>query len=264
VQQIGDQLSITLNLLRPDGSVAWGDTVQGPLTTIFELQTRLASALSYGLSVHLSAADRANLAQQPTMNADALAAYWRGRALLERRDIRGNAEAALGSFDEAVRLDSRFADAHAARAEAYWARYLDIRDPALANAALDAGVTALRLDPNRPAVRYSLALTLKGRGELTQAEEELRHALVLRPNYDDARRQLGDVLASQGKIEQAIGEYRKAIALRENYWSHHSALGLTLLSAARYEEAAGAFARSLVLQPDNANTYNNLGSAYQI
>ncbi len=263
VQQAGDQLRINLNLVRDDASVAWAETVEGSFDKIFELQTRLASVLAEALQVQLSAADRATLAQQPTLNSDALAAYWRGRMLLERRDIKGHTTEALRAFDEAVGLDPRFADAHAARGEALWALYLDTKDPAIANSAVEAGVTALRIDPNRANVRYSLALSLAGNGRLDEAVEELQRALALQPNYDDARRELGSVLARQGKIDEAVAELRRAIALRPSFWGHYSTLGLRLYQAARYDEAAEAFSRVIQLQPDNFIGYQQLGTVYQ-
>jgi eukaryotic-like serine/threonine-protein kinase len=263
IQHVGDQLNITLSLVRPDGAVVWADTVRGPFESIFELQTRLASALGHALSVQLSAADRASLAKQPTMNADALSAYWRGRALLERRDIAGNIDAAIAAFDEAIRIDARYSDAHAARGEALWARYVDTKDRQTAEDAIEAGTNALRFDPTRPSVRYSLALSLAGSGRLDEAIEELQHALALQPNYDDARRELGNVLARQGKLDEAVTELRKAIALRPQFWGHHSALGLRLYQAGRFEDAAEAFKRVIELQPDNFIGHQQLGTAYQ-
>ena len=262
VQEVGDRLRISLSLVRRDASIAWADTVEGTFASVFELQTRLASALAQSLAVHVSAADRAILAQQPTTSPEAFAAYSRGRALLDRRHVKGNTEAALAAFEEATQLDPDFADAHAARGEALWDLYLSRRDPELAKAAVEAGFTALRLGPNRANVRYSLALTLKGRGELQQATEELQRALALRPNYDDARRELGDVLARQGRVDEAVAEFERAIALRPDFWAHHYALGNSLLRAARYEAAADAFEKSVALQPDNALAHTNLGVAY--
>jgi tetratricopeptide (TPR) repeat protein len=197
------------------------------------------------------------------MNADALSAYWRGRALLERRDLKGNPEAALAAFDEALAQDPRFADAHAARGEALWADYLDSKDPPLAQAAVDAGFTALRINPNSAHVRYSLALTLFGNGRLSDAVEELQHAVTLQPNFDDALRLLGTVLARQGRIDDATAEIQKAIALRPGYWDHYSALGQVLLQAGRFAEAAGAFRKVTELQPDNAFGYQQLGTVQQ-
>lgn len=263
VQRAGDLLAITLTLVRPDRSVAWAETVEGSFEEIFEMQTRLASALAQGLVVQLSAADRVSLAQQPTLDADAQNAYWRGRALLDRRDLRGNVDSALAAFDEAVRLDPRFADAHAARGEALWARYGETNDPAWAQHAIQAGNEALRLGPQRPHVRYSLALTLEGSGKLDEAVEELQRALALQPNYDDARRRLGQVLARQGRVDEAVAEFRKAIALRPGYWGHHSALGFTLFQAARYQEAIAAFDQVVRLQPDSPFGHQQLGAVYQ-
>jgi tetratricopeptide (TPR) repeat protein/tRNA A-37 threonylcarbamoyl transferase component Bud32 len=263
VQQAADQLRISLSLVRSDGSVAWADTVEGPFTSIFDLQTRLASALGQALAVQLSAADRASLAEQPTMSAAALAAYWRGRALLDRRDVAGNLDAAIASFEEAARLDPRYAAAHAARGEALWSRYLGTRSADDARAATEAGTTALRLDPDSPEVRYTLAVTLAGSGQLDAALEELQRALALRPNFEDARIELGSILARMGKTDEALAEFRAVSAVRPNYAAPHDAMGLSLYEAGRFAEAAAAFERVTALQPDNAVAHQRVGVAYQ-
>jgi tetratricopeptide (TPR) repeat protein len=264
VQQIADGLRISLSLIARDGAVAWADTVQGPFESFFALQGRLASALGNALSVRLSAADRASLAHQPTSNPQALDAYWRGRALLERRDIIGNSKLALAMFDEAIRAEPRFADAHAARGEALWFLYLETKNTDHARAALEAGTEALRLQPNSAEVRYAQALALEGTGRHDEAIEELQRALALRPNYEDARRRLGQILAREGRIDEAIAEYQKAIELRPNSWANFSALGLSLYQADRYEEAAKAFSRVIELQPESALGYQQLGVTYQV
>ncbi len=262
VQRAGDRVRLSVNLIRPDRSVAWADSVEGVVDGVFELQSRLAAALGRALSVQVSAADRVKLAQQPTSNAEALAAYWRGRGLLERRDLKGNTDAALDAFDEALRQDPNFAMAHAGRGEALWARYNDTRDPAAAQEAIAAGTTALRLDPSSAHVRYALAVTLAGTGRLEEAVDELQRALALQPNYDDARRELGSVLARQGKLDAALPEFQKAISMRPGYWGTYSAMGFYLYQAARYEEAAKAFQQATVLQPDNYIGFQQLGAAY--
>jgi tetratricopeptide (TPR) repeat protein len=263
VQQVGEQIRVNLSLVRPDASIAWADSVEGPFDSILSLQTRLASALGQAVVAQLTAADRASLAQQATTSPEALAAFWRGKALLERRDIKGNLEAALASYDEAIRLDPRFADAYAARGEALWVRYSDARSPADAQAAIEANNAAVKLDPNRAEVRSALAMTLAGTGKPDAAIEELHRALALRPTFEDARIQLGRVLARQGKTDEAIAEFKKVSDQRPNYAAPYSAMGSSLYEAGRYQEAAAAFERVTALQPDNAIAYQQVGVNYQ-
>jgi serine/threonine protein kinase/tetratricopeptide (TPR) repeat protein len=262
VQQAAERLRIHLQLVRPDGSIAWADDVEGRFEDVFGLQTRVASGVAQAIVIQLSAADHATLAHQPTLNAEAQAAYWRGKALFERRDIKGNLEAALALYDEASRLDPRFADAHAARGEALWVRYLDGRAPEDARAAIEAGTTALRLNPESPESRYALAMSLAGTGQLEAAVDELQRSLVLRPNFNEARVQLGSVLARQGRVDEAIAEFRKAIELRPSYSVPHTEMGRALYQAGRYREAAEAFQRVTELQPDNAPAHQQTGVAY--
>jgi tetratricopeptide (TPR) repeat protein/predicted Ser/Thr protein kinase len=262
VQQSGDRLRITLNLVRRDGSVAWADSFEGTFERIFDLQVRIVTAVSQALQVRVSAEERKRFDEQPTTSPEALEAYWRGRGLLERRDVAGNLEGAVEAFSEAVRLDPRFALAHAALGEAYWVSYETTRDPQWVPRATEAGMLALRLAPDQAPVRYSLALTLAGSGRLGEAVEELERALLLQPNYDDARRRLGQVRASQGRIDEAVEEFRKAIALRPSFWGHWGDMGLALYQAARYAEAADAFAHVTKLQPDNHLGFQQLGTVY--
>ncbi|MDP1570414.1 MAG: tetratricopeptide repeat protein [Vicinamibacterales bacterium] len=259
VQQSGEQLRITLNLVRRDGSVVWADTFDGAFTGIFDLQSRMASALSQALHVRLSDAQQRQFEEQPTSIPDALAAYWRGRAMLERRDVAGNVETAIDEFERAIALDGRYALAYAALGEAYWAQYGRTREAQWVQRATDAGMSALRLAPDQAAVRYSMALTLAGSGRLDDAADELQRALALRPNFDDARQQLGAVFARQGRIDEAVAEFDRAIALRPGYARHHFVKATYLLLAARYREAVTAFEVATTLQPDNYMGYLNLG-----
>ena len=263
VQESGGMLKISLNLVRPDRTVAWGDSVEGAFDRIFDLQSRLATALTSALVVRVSASERERMNQQPTASPDALSSYWKGRALLERSDIKGNTEAAMAEFGEALRLDPRFALAHTGLSQVYRQKYSETKDPMWADRAIESANNALRLEPNRPEVRYALALTLQGAGRPNEAIDELNRALALQPNYEEARRRLGLVLAQQGQIDAAIVEFRKAIALRPTSASAYSTMGFALLGASRYKEAAEAFEEAVRLAPDIFTAYQQLGTAYQ-
>ncbi len=262
VQASGDVLKVSLNLVRPDRTVAWGESVEGRFEHIFDLQSRLVSTLTSALETRVSASERERMRAQPTTNSAALSAYWRGQALLERRDITGNIPAAIAAFSDAIALDPKFALAHAALGTAYWAYYLETKAPEWTERAVNAGTAALRIDPNQPEVRYAVALTLAGRGRAAEAIDELHRALAMRPNYDDARRQLALILGRQGRVDEAITEYQKALALRPNSSSTYGSMGVMLFEAARYDAAIVAFTKFTELQPDNFMGFSQLGSVY--
>jgi tetratricopeptide (TPR) repeat protein len=263
VQQSGATLKVSLNLVRPDRTVAWGDSVEGAFDRIFDLQSRLASALTGALVVRVSAAERERMNAQPTSSPEALSAYWRGRALLERNDVKGNVEAAMSAFELALKIDPKFALADAGLGQAYRRKYLETRDPGWAKKAVDVATEALRLDPNRAEVRYTLALTLAGAGRRDEAIDELHRALAVQPNFEDARRELGQVLADKGDIDAAVVEFRKAIGLRPNGHAGYSAMGFALLGASRYAEAAETFEQMVRVAPDHYVGYQQLGAAHQ-
>ena len=262
VQEAAGQLRITLNLVRSDRTVAWGRSIEAPVAELFELQARLADELSSALDLQLSPADRQRMSSPGTANPEALNAYWQGRALLERRDLKGGLDAAVASFKRAITLDANFAIAYAALGETYWLKYVDTREPEWAQRAREEGFNALRLDADEPVVRYTLAVTLSGTGQLKEAADELRRVLEIRPNYDDARRQLGQVLLQLGKVDEGIEQYDKAIALRPGFWGYYSAVGVGLVEAGRHRDAIARFKKSIELQPDNMIGYQQLGAVY--
>ena len=264
VQRAGAQVRLALNLLRQDGSVAWADAVEGPADGVFAMQARLAGALGSALSVQMSATERARLNTPPTSNTDALDAYWRGRALLERRDTPGNLQRAVVAFNEALRLDARFVDAHAALAEADWELYDTTRETQYVEAAVLASKNAVALAPDDAGVRVALGVTLTRGGRNAEAVQELQRALAVEPNHDEARRYLGRALAALGRIDEAVAEWRKALVLRPNNWQVLSDMGLALYQATRYDESEAAYRQLITLQPDNVIGFQMLGTVNQV
>ena len=262
VQEVNGTLKISLNLVRRDRTVAWGDSVEGAFNQIFALQSRLATALTNALVVRVSASELARMNAQPTTSSEALSAYWQGNTLLERTDVTGNVDAAIAAFQRALAIDPKFGLAHAGLGQAYRRKYLDTREQTWAQRAIEEASIALTLDPDRAEVRYALALTLAGGGRLDDAVGELNRALAIRPNYEEAHRQLGVVLADQQQIDAAVVEFRRAIALRPTSPLGYSAMGLALFSASRYAQAAEVFEELVKVAPDSFLGYSQLGTVY--
>jgi len=262
VQRSGARLRLTVNLVRPDDSLAWGGDTEGDVEDLFALERRLASELSGALRLMLTETVRRRLETPPTLDPQAFADYLQARAFLERPDVTGNIDRAITLFQGAIQKDPNFALAHAGLGEAYWSRYERTKDAQWTGEARRAVEEARRIDPDQAAVRYSLAVIYRGTGRVDDAIAELNRALALRPNSDDAYRLLGDIFAARGKSEDAVAAYRKAIEIRPNFWGNHRSLGVTFLRAGRYPEAITAFHRVTELQPDLSWGFQSLGLAH--
>jgi serine/threonine protein kinase/tetratricopeptide (TPR) repeat protein len=263
VQTVADQLRVTLNLERSDASVAWGETVQGPSKDLFALQTRLATMLADAIVDQTPSAERAAPAAPITSNEVAQLAYWKGRALFEQRIIAGNNEGALHEFERALTIDPKFAVAHAALAEAQWFVYTQTDDKTWANRAIESTRRALELEPDRPSVRYTAALTMFRGGRYAEAEAEIDRALALQPTYEDASRLRATLLMRTGRVDDGLAEFRKLMARRPNALAVHNEMGAALYAAARYKEALDAFEKAIALSPGSAIVLSRAGATAQ-
>jgi tetratricopeptide (TPR) repeat protein len=263
VQAVANQLRVNLNLVRQDASIAWGQTVEGPASDLFTLQSQLASLLNDAIADQTPASERVAPAAPPTANEAAQIAYWKGRADLDRREVAGNTQAALTDFTAAIAADPKFAMAYAGLAEAQWAMYVQTNDKSWAQKAAESSATALQLEPDRPAVRYSAALTLFRSGRFDQARQELERALALQPTSEDAARLLGRVLMRQGNVEEGKRLFENALATRPNSAPLYSEMGLALYNASRFPEALAAFERAIAVEPNSAVSLAQAGVTSQ-
>ncbi|MBI3401083.1 MAG: tetratricopeptide repeat protein [Acidobacteria bacterium] len=258
VQQAGERLRITLRVIRPDGTVAWSDAYEDNASAVFTLQRTMAEALVH----QIEGGAAADLTLPATASVDALTAYWQGRALLDGAVSDADFSATLASFRQAVARDPNFALGYAGLADTLWQRYQVTHDGTLPRQALDAGLTALRLDPNQPATRVAVATVYQGLGQNDAAVDQLRRALELQPSNDDAHRVLGRVLAAQGKGEEAIGELQRAVEIRPRRWTNYNTLGEIYFRLRKLPDAAATLQRALEMAPNDARTFASLGAVY--
>jgi tetratricopeptide (TPR) repeat protein len=205
--------------------------------------------------------DRVEPATPPTSSEPAQIAYWKGRANLDRRDIAGNVQAAIKEFEDAIAADPKFAMAYAGLSEAQWAMYVQTNDNQWAQRAVDSSATAVTLEPDRPAVRYSAALTMFRGGRYEDARQELERAIALQPTFEDATRLLGRVLMRLGRVDEGRAHFTKALSIRPNSSFLHSEMGLALYNASRYKEALDAFERAIAIAPNSSVTLTQAGVA---
>lgn len=260
LQRSGDELLVALELRR--GSyLEWGGTYSGPVADLFAIQERMASGLA-GSPPLRAAVGTTGTMPAGTQDIEALGLYGQAGDLLERPDIPGNVQRAVQLLQAALARDRRFSLASARLGEAYWALYDITREPEWTDRATAAITDALRLDPEQPLVRLSLARIYHGTGRMEEALEELDRVIAALPNNDDAHRLRGQALQRAGRLDEAAAEYRTAIDLRPTYWRNHNMLGGLHYSSGHYEDALQAFRRVTELQPDNARGFHNVGIVF--
>jgi tetratricopeptide (TPR) repeat protein len=166
------------------------------------------------------------------------------------------------AFGSTVALDPRFALGYAGLADTYWQEYLVTRDGALPTQALEAGLNALKLDPNQPATRVAVAAVYQGMGQYDAAIDQLKRALDVQPSNDDAHRTYALVLNAQGKPDEALAELQQAIAFRPHRWTNLNELARLYYQQRRLADAVAAYERALEILPNDPRTYVSLAGVY--
>lgn len=258
----GGELEVTTDLVGPDGSRRPAGRYAADGSGL-DVHRRVAQGLLGALAGAGIAATGTSGSVTPTDNPDAFAEYVQGRGFLERPDVPGNLDHAIRLFQGAIAKDPNFALAHAGLAEAYWEQFVETQEPEWTTRAVAANLEALRIDPNQPEVRMSLAVMYSGQGRQDDAVSELERVLDLQPGNDNAHRLLSSIRVDLSDWDAAIDEARQAATLRPSYWRNHSHLGFVYFRAGNYDEAARAYARVIELQPDNARGYQALGTVLQ-
>jgi TolB-like protein/DNA-binding winged helix-turn-helix (wHTH) protein/Tfp pilus assembly protein PilF len=191
VQQAEGLLRVTAQLIDTrTGAHVWSIRFDKPSGDIFAMQDDIAAQVAKALQLSVSADTATRMAGQGTTRFEAYLAYLQGRALLATGRV-GDSERAIARFEEAERLDPRFAAAIVSRAEAelFAAEFGGVEGRAerferAGRNAADAIERALALDP-----RFGPAHLLRGYleafADLGKAEASYRRGLELRPN--DAR-----------------------------------------------------------------------------
>ena len=265
VMRAGQVIGVMARLTDVDTArVIWGSQYRGDAADLFSIQDAVCESVAAALQVNVSGKVRDQIAKPPTTNIDAFEFYSKGRAFLERRDVKANLDFAIQMFDEALKLDQDFALAYSGLGEAYWRKYQATHENALVDRAITASDHALALDPQQAQVHVSLGIIYHGTGKIETAIEEFEQAVILQPRNDDAYRWLGRCLQHQGNMQEAVKYFEKAIEIRPGYWDNYNALGFCYYTFGSYRDAAEQFRRIITIQPDNFHGYSNLGSMYYL
>ncbi|HYU29000.1 MAG TPA: protein kinase, partial [Gemmatimonadales bacterium] len=232
----------------------WQQSFDAQLTNVFQVQADIASRVAQSLDVALGATAQQQLAERPTANLAAYDAFLRGEALFE--NMAGNPfnlRRAVSYYEQAVSLDSTFAQAWAELSRSHSALYGFIAPkPADSAAAYGAAQRALALAPNSPGGHHAMGSYYKlVLGDNVLALEQLAHGYRLAPGRGDVLSALSRTEWSLGRWETALDHLHQAQRLDPRSVTTASGLGERLTALRRYDEAVQALDKGLAFAPAN-------------
>jgi Flp pilus assembly protein TadD len=154
-------------------------------------------------------------------------------------------------LQQAVRLDSRSADAHNALGRAL---FLTERP----SEAIPHFEAATSLDSGDERMFFNLASALLSVNRRRDGAAALRRAVAINPDFAEAHNNLGVTSLSSGQPHEAAAHFRAAVRGNPDYADAHSNLGAALASLGHFADAAVHLRRAVELAPTHAQAQANL------
>jgi TolB-like protein len=215
VRKQGDKVRITAQLIRTDnGFHVWSESYDGELTDVFQLQERIARAITDQLKVVLQGDQKTRLVPIATSNTDAYTLYLQATAIFNRRDG-VHIPDAITDLKEAIRLDPKYARAHARLASVYAiANIYTTLDEAQSLAAGEhEAQVASELDPTLAEPYAGLGTIYELRRQWIASRVAAERAVALDPGDPTANFWLGLMQADAGYRSKGIASIDRALAI---------------------------------------------------
>ena len=270
VRKSADRVRIAVALIKSgDGANVWSETYDRELKDIFAVQSEIAGAVAKQLRVALlgnngQTAQLTTAATPLNQNVEAYNALLQGNFYFNRRTGEDTRKA-IGYYEEAIRLDPRYALAHAKLSFAAGSlvnNYVSIATKEGQEAIAKARASAKRsldLDPNLADSHLAQGVVLMNNDfKFAEAEAEYRRALELAPQSAAVTSNLATLIAVLGRLDEAVALKQQAIALDPLRAASHVGLATNLTALGRYDEAEAALRKGIELQPRAAGNYYKL------
>lgn len=183
--------------------------------------------------------------------APAMPGYFNDLGII-RRKLKQPDEQSLACYQEALRLDPDFIEAHHNLAN-LWRERGDL-DRAIAGYE-----QVLRRSTEHVPARYGLGLCLQAVDCEERAEQEFLAALSINPDYLPAHRSLGNLLRKHKQFEAALVHFRRVMDLEPCNGEACSISGALLVDLDRDAEAECYFRQAVTLSPESVEALMDLG-----
>ncbi|KRR06103.1 hypothetical protein CQ12_03015 [Bradyrhizobium jicamae] len=169
---------------------------------------------------------------------------------------KGDTNRAVADYTEAIRQDSKYAQAYYNRGNAY-------SDKGDTDRAIADYTAAIRLDPTYADAHYNRGNAYSNKGDTNRAIADYTEAIRLAPAYANAYYNRGNAYSNKGDTDRAIADYTEAIRLDPRYVNAYFNRGNAYGSKGDTDRAVADYSEVIRLDPTYANAHVNRGLAYE-
>lgn len=222
IRRAGNRLRITTQLVESSTRHSvWAERYDRQMEDVFAVQEEISLSIAKALEITLSPQEEAVIAKKPTDNPQAYDFFLRGRNYLRQRQF----EYSLAMYEEAVKIDPKFALAYAGMAHV-WGGMHEFRTPSpeFIEKGLEACAMASNLAPDLPEVisararihyaqqHFDDAIRLAKRAIERQSDSEGAHDVLARSYFSAGRDDEAAQLA-ESAMEIVGNDYNALIPL---------------------------------------------------
>ena len=249
VARSGNRVRISAQLADAgNGQNLWGRDYEQDLQDVLQLQNEMATAVATEIAGKLIPQDQKRLNTTRIASPEAYEAYLKGRHFSEQGDLKKSLE----YFQEAIRIDPRYAPAYSGLADVYVALGVGTEEDSNKSyeLALQAARKAVSLDDSLAEAHASLAFVLhRFKHDWQGAEQEFKRALELNPNYALGQMRYGVYLLTIGRTTAGCERIRVAHSLDPVSPRSASWFARCLYESGHFNEAVQTLTLAIEMNP---------------
>jgi TolB-like protein/Tfp pilus assembly protein PilF len=250
----GNKVRVIIQLIdsRTDQHI-WAHTYERDMSSVLELQSEVAHAISDQVQIELTPQQQARLTRVRRTDPAALDLYLQGMQRLNS----GNPADAIDLFHLAIKKDPDYAAAYAGLATAYgwmgeagWISYAEAFAQQKA-----AAQKAIELDDSRPEPHLDLGFAAMNQDwDWATQRKEFRRAIELNPNSAAVHWAYANYLTRVGLASDSVAEAKLALQLDPVSSRSYMNFSFIYYYARHYDEALAQIERAIALHPDPMET----------
>jgi TolB-like protein/class 3 adenylate cyclase/Flp pilus assembly protein TadD/tRNA A-37 threonylcarbamoyl transferase component Bud32 len=209
VRKEGNQVRVTAQLVNAsDGYQLWSESYDRSVDHLLTVQEEIARKIAE----KLQGKESAGVVQSNSTDPEAYKLYLRARFFWNKRTEPGLKEA-ITLFQEAIKQDANYAEAHAGLAASYFVIpvFSWVNSSNFYYLARVYANRALELNPESAEAHAVLAQLQRLAGDFKGAEEHYRVAIKVNPNYATAHHWYGQYLSSRNRREEGLQQLKAAV-----------------------------------------------------